>query len=351
MSTPPPTFGRMALCSLAVLATWAAGSAQAASTAAHALTISGVAGHPGGGIFDCATSGPSAQTLKYFGSASVGVPTEGYSYCGLKGGVQDTTSSTGPSVAHQDVTNAFSNGTHTHTSDAVADFGVLKTSSRGSYGGNAIGGSAYHAGEAAAYSFETLPTPTNAVFVSFGIAVHGTATASTNSQVITILDYQVNSGPIYSMFSANLRGGGSASVRAIGSDLPGFATSLSSIAGSGMAYSFLEQVNGAPTFDLTLAMLTSAFPTHSGGTADIDFSNTARLASLTFYDASRNAIDFGTIVGASGRLYDADGVHLAGVPAVPEPATGAMLLGGLGLAGLLGRRRNSRRRPSDSNPG
>jgi len=320
----------------------AACNVQAASTGAHALTISGIAGHPGGALFDCATSGPSAQTQKYFGSASVGVPLEGYAYCGLKGGTEDTASSTGPSVAHQEVTNTFGGGVHTHTSDAVADFGVLKTSSGGSYGGTAIGGNAYHSGEAAAYSFETLPTPANARFFSFGMAVDGKAYATTNSQVLANLTYQIDSGPIYSMFSLSLRGNGGATVRALGSDLPGFVVTPTSIVGSGMAYSFMEQVGTAPTFDLTLAMLSSAFPTQSNGSASVDFSNTAKLASLSFYDASGKAIDFGTIVGASGRLYDASGVHLAGgISPVPEPATGAMMLGGLGLAGLFARRRRA----------
>jgi len=323
------------------LAAMATSTAHAASTGAHAATISGTAGHPGGGVFDCATSGPSAQTQKYFGSASVGVPLEGYSYCGLKGGVQDTASSVGATAAHQVVSNTFGGGVHTQTADAVADFSVLKTSGSGSYAGSAIGGSSYHAGEAAAYSFETLPTPTNAKFFSFGMAVDGNAYASTNSQVIANLIYQINSGPIYSMFSLSLRGNGGTFIRALGSDLPGFSATSTSIVGSGMAYSFIEQLGSSPTFDLTLGMLSAVYPTHSGGSASLDFSNTAKLASLSFYDANGANINFGTIVGASGRLYDAEGVHLAGaVTPVPEPTTGVMMIGGLGIAGLFARRRS-----------
>ena len=93
-----------------------------------------------------------------------------------------------------------------------------------------------------------------------------------------------------------------------------------------------------PTFDLTLALLAASYPSY-GGTADVDFSETARLSSLGFFDAAGNPIAFGTLTGASGRLYDANGVHTAAVGGVPEPTTWALLVGGFALVGAMTRRR------------
>lgn len=319
--------------------------AHAASTTAHAMIVSGVAGHPGGGAFDCATSGPQAMTQKYFGSAGVGLPTEGYAYCGLAGGIDDSTSPTGPSTAHQAVTNSFSNGTHIQTADAVADFGVLKVSSTGSYTGDAIGGFAYHDGEAAAYSTDTLPTPTGAKFVQFGITVDGSASTATTSQVLAQLAYQIDSNPIFTIFSANILGS-SASARGLNQDgsafvdLAGFTTGPGSLVGTDTVYTFRTEIDGS-TFDMTLAMLAASYPSPFGGVANGDFSDTARISSLAFFDAGGAAFDFGSIMGASGRMYDADGVHTVVIPGgVPEPASWTMLLAGFGAIGgaMRGRR-------------
>ena len=81
-----------------------------------------------------------------------------------------------------------------------------------------------------------------------------------------------------------------------------------------------------------------------GGTANNDFSETARLSSLSFFDAAGNALAFDTITGASGRLYDAAGVHTAPVGGVPEPATWAMLLIGFGGVGAAARCRRAQLR-------
>ena len=116
----------------------------------------------------------------------------------------------------------------------------------------------------------------------------------------------------------------------------------------------LNDISATPTFDLTLAMLSASYPSPFGGVANVDFSETARLSSLSFFDAGGAPIDFGTITGASGRLYDAEGVHMAGgggggggggpVPAMPEPAAWAIMLSGVALIAAALRRR--RRQPS-----
>ncbi len=320
------------------------GAAQAQSTSAHAMIVSGVAGHPGGGVFDCSTSGPQAGVSARF-NTGIGLPTEGYSYCGLAGGIKDTGSAAGISTAHQDLTNSFSNGTHLQTADATADFGILKVASTGSYGGDAIGGFAFHAGEGAAVSTDTLPTPGK--FVQLGFTIDGSANIAGNSQSLTIFNYQVNSGPIYSIFVSNVIGYGTTTVRGFdGSsfvDLAGFTVTATSITGGDTVYTFLTELPDAPTFDLTLGLYTASYPTPFGGVANGLFSDTVRLSSFQAYDAARNPINFGTLVGASGRLYDANGVHTAvvGGGTVPEPASWALLIGGFGVVGGELRRRRA----------
>jgi hypothetical protein len=282
------------------------------------------------------------MSQKYFGSASVGLPTEGYAYCGLSGSIDDNSNPGGISSAHQALTNSFSNGVHNQTADAVADFGVLKTSSKGSYTGDAIGGFAYHDGEAAAYSTDTLPTPTNAKFVQFGITVDGSASVATTSQILSLLAYQINSGPIFTIFAANLVGT-SASVRGLNGtsfeDLAGFTVAPGSVSGTDTVFSFMTEITSGATFDLTLAMLAASYPSPFGGIANVDFSETARLSSLHFFDAAGAALDFGSITGESGRLYDADGVHTVIPGGVPEPASWAMMLAGFGAVGGMMRTR------------
>lgn len=321
--------------------------ARPASTTAHALVVSGLAGHTGGPEFACASSGPQPLEGQYFGSASVGLPTEGYAYCGLAGGFQ-ANSGGGISAASEAVTASFGGGTHSQTATATADYGVLKASSSGSNSTTSTGGFVYHAGDAAAYSADTLPVPTGAAFVQLGLGIDGSASITGNSQTLTILDYRINSGPIYEAFIGNLVGTTSSVIGLNGTfsgyaPVAGFTVVPGSLFGSGTVTSFRTAITGA-TFDLTLALLASSFPaianaTNPLNTADNSFADTSRLTSLSFFDAAGNPIAFGTLTGASGRLYDADGVHTAAVGGVPEPASWALLVIGFGLVGALSRRR------------
>ena len=310
--------------------------ASATGTSAHAMVVSGNAGHFGGGVFDCATSGPQPGVLARFGSG-VGLPTEGYSYCGLTGGIKDSGNPNGQSTASQSVTNTFGLGVHNQTADATADFGVLKVSSNGSYTGNAVGAFAYHAGEAAAVSTDTLPTPLGGKFLQFGVTIDGSASIAGSSQILTFLNYQINNGPIFTFFVGDLADG-TAVARDIFGNVAGFTVTTTSISGSGTVFSLLSDLPVGPTFDLTLGLYAASYPGPFVGVANNDFHNTARLSSLSFYDASRNPIAFGSIVGASGRIYDADGVHTAPVGGVPEPASWAMLLIGFAAVGISARR-------------
>jgi len=326
----------LALTGAAICVAALSGAARA-QTSAHAMVVSGQAGHAGGGAFDCATSGPQPDMLARFGTGN-GLPTEGYAYCGLAGGIVDNSSATGVSAAHVDLGpsgNPFNKGVHLQTSDATADFGVLKASSSGSYTGEPGGGFEYAQGEDAAVSRDTLPTPTGASSIQFGFTIDGSASVAKTSQVLTLFNYQINSGPIFTIFSANLLGD-TASVRGLdGSafvDLAGFTVAVGSISGSDTVYTFRTEAPSGPTFDLTLGLYAGSYPAPLGGIANADFSETVRLSSIETFDASGNAFDFGSITGASGRIYDATGVHAAPVISVPESSTWAMML--LGFAGL-----------------
>jgi hypothetical protein len=326
----------LALISTAVCVPALSGTAAGAQTSAHAMVVSGQAGHAGGGAFDCATSGPQPDMLARFGTGN-GLPTEGYAYCGLAGGIVDNSSATGVSAAHVDLGpsgNSFNKGVHKQTSDATADIGVLKASSSGSYTGEPGGGFEYAQGEGAAVSTDTLPTPTGASSIQFGFTIDGSGSVARTSQVITLFNYQINSGPIFTIFSANLLGD-TASVRGLDGgafvDLAGFTVGVGSVSGSDTVYTFRTEAPSGPTFDLTLGLYAGSYPSPLGGIANADFSETVRLSSIETFDASGHAFDFGSITGASGRIYDATGVHTA-VVGTPEPSTWAMML--LGFAGL-----------------
>ena len=68
--------GTIAICIAALSCT-----AARAGTSAHAMVVSGQAGHAGGGAFDCATSGPQPGVLARFGTSN-SLPTEGYPIVG-----------------------------------------------------------------------------------------------------------------------------------------------------------------------------------------------------------------------------------------------------------------------------
>ena len=201
-----------ALASAAVYVAALSGTAARANNSAHAMAVSGLAGHA---VLACATSGPQPGVLAKFNTGN-GLPTEGYAYCGLAGGIDDNSSATGVSAAHVDLVysgNSFNKGLHKQTSDATADFGVLKASSSGSYTGDPGGGFLFAQGEGGAVSTDTLPTP-GASYMELGLTIHGSASVAKTSQVIILFNYQINSGQTFTIFHADLTGD-TASVRGL----------------------------------------------------------------------------------------------------------------------------------------
>ncbi len=72
------------------------------------------------------------------------------------------------------------------------------------------------------------------------------------------------------------------------------------------------------------------------GSADVRFLSTAKLSGFYLYDGLGQMVDR-QFMGESGTIYDRFGAHLA--PAVPEPASWALLIIGFGATGGAMRRR------------
>ena len=314
-------------------------AAQAASTSAHAMVVSGQA-HGGVGAFGCATSGPQAMEGHWFGSASVDLPTEGYASCNLSGGIQNTSNPGGPSFAAQDVSHAFNGGVNTLSAAAKAGFDKLGVKTTGSFTGE-TNSFAFHDGEAAAYSTDTLLLPgSGAGTIQFGFSIDGSTMSVGNGETFIYLNYELGTGPIFTAFNAKTSYGTSHVTNpTTGSPVAGFTTTGASLGGSGIAYSFAHPITLGASFDLSLGLFAASYPGAFTGVANNDFFSTARISSIALLDAAGHPIDF-SIKGASGTVYDATGAHLPTAVGVPEPGTWAMMLLGFGGLGAVLRRRH-----------
>ena len=94
-------------------------------------------------------------------------------------------------------------------------------------------------------STDTLPTPTGASFIQLGFTIDGSASVARTSQVLALFNYQINSGPIFTIFAANLLGDTS-SVRGLNGgafvDLPGFTVGVGSVSGSDTVFTFRAEL-------------------------------------------------------------------------------------------------------------
>lgn len=315
--------------------------ASAAGVATHAMIVSGQVMATGGGVFACRTSGPQAREKSVFGTG-IGLPTEGYAFCSLSGGIDDQAGATG-AVSTQAVTHAFNGGVHDATADARAGFTGLGVSATGSFTGS-TNNAAYHAAEAAAYSSDSFLLPGSGIgSIQLGFTIDGSASSVGNSQTITYFNYQIGTGPSYTAFAAGTDRGTAQVIfpTAPGVSIPGFVTSGATLSGSAVAQSFLTPVTLGGMFDLNLGLYAASYPGSLNGVADNNFFSTARLTRIDLFDATGQAVRF-SVKGASGTIYDNDGAHAAPVVGgVPEPTSWAMMLAGFGVVGAATRRRRS----------
>jgi hypothetical protein len=308
-------------------------TAAEAATTSHAMTVAGLA-QGGIGVFGCATSGPQAAIRGFF-SQGVGLPTEGYGVCNLKGDIADN-SAPGATSAASSVSASFNNGVANVAATAVADYDHIGTEAQGDFTGYTNAAS-YHASEAAAFVYDTLNfAGTGYGTVTLGFTIDGALSAVGNSEAFTQLAYQLGDGPIYSAFGARA-GYGTNFVTGLG-DISGFIGTGASVSGSAFVTTFDLPIVFGQTYDWTTGLYSAAYPGSFIGTAASSFLNTAKLTSIVVKDAAGQTIDT-SILSGSGTLYDENGAHVEAAAAVPEPATWAMMIVGFGTIGASMRRR------------
>lgn len=307
--------------------------ASAAGVSSHAMTVSGEAHNAAGG-FSCATSRPQAKEAAFF-NQGIGLPTEGYAFCGLAGGIDNHASSTA-ALSSEATTLALNGGTSTVSAASIASFTKLGVKSDGAFTG-VTDSLSYTTAEASAYSSDVIPLPGfGAGSIQLGFSIDGNANSVGNSQTFVLLNYELAGGPSIGAFHAfTSYGTADVTFPAAGGMVPGFTTSGASLTGSTVAPTFLTPVTLGTGIELDLGLYASSYPGAAVGIANNDFSETARLTSILLLDASNNPITF-SVTGASGTIYDNNGAHAPS--AVPEPASWSLMIVGFALIGGSGRR-------------
>ena len=311
-------------------------AAQAYGTATHAMVVSGEAHNAAGG-FSCATSGPQARESGFF-NTGIGLPTEGYAYCGLAGGISDQSNLTAASLSSQATSSSFNGGVSTLSADARAGFGSLGVKSTGSFTGS-TDAFAYHASEAAAYFSDAIPLPGSGIgTIQLNFTVDGSSFSVGNSQSFNQLNYQINGGPSFNMFSANTSFGTSRVRDLFHEPTPGFTQSGATLSGSAVVSTFNTSVTLGTNLNLLIGLYAASYPGPFTGVANNDFWSTAKLTGILLLDGFGNPITF-SVTGASGTIYDNAGAHAPVVGGVAEPASWTMLIAGFGMIGGAMRRR------------
>jgi PEP-CTERM motif len=337
MDIPKTLTGAAFALTLAILAA----PVMAAETSANTLTVAGHVHSVGGA--DCGTSGPPGRLSTFF-NTGVNVPLGGHGGCQLAGAISEVSHAAGPSFSSQDVTSAFIDGTAILSASARADYGSLGVKAVGTYSG-ATSAFIYHAADASAYFTDSLTlSGTGTGFIKFGFGIDGSSMTVGPSQVLTFLNYQFDKRPLagvgISAFvsSVDLRNITSArSPTAVGGVIPGFNVSPGSVNGSGEVFTFLTAVDFGTAYNLAVGLYTASYPGTFGGVANSDFFSTAKLNSISVFDAAGNPVDF-RITSGSGTLYDQFGAHPLAA-GVPEPASWALMIAGFAIVGVSARRR------------
>lgn len=323
-------------------------AALVAASAAHGASLNTYAGGVGGitnGSIDagCYTSGTPDEIQPFFSGGSF--PAGGIAACGLTGGLNQNTGATGTVTSTMTVAPVklgiptSSAALYSGQADAIARYGALGVSAKGSYqGGVANGGPGTYDNTVAAAKFTDTLTATSAQvtagsagFIRYAFELHGTASAlgtpapyyfgSTYVELLYEQSYQ----PVQYGWNVSLTRGSTGTIQNT-TPPAGWITTPSYLSGSSTFYSFDLPIIWGQPWDLTVGLIATA-----DGDVDADFLGTARVTGVQLFDSRHQAVSDFQLLSASGTDYLAP---------VPEASTAWLLLAGLGV--VLTRRRPSR---------
>ncbi|PZP32013.1 MAG: hypothetical protein DI603_11170 [Roseateles depolymerans] len=317
---------------------------------ARAATLDAYAGGVGGltnGSIEagCYTSGTPAELLPFFQGGAF--PAGGIAACGLTGGLNHATGSSGSVTSTLSVAPvklgipASTAGYYTGQADAIARYGSLGVSAQGSFLQGLPNGSpgAYASTVAAARFTDTLTATSAAVatgsagFVRYAFELHGTASAlgaqapyyfgSTYVQLL----YEQSVQPVQYGWNLSLTRGSTGRIQNT-TPPPGWTTSTGYLSGASTFYSFDLPMVWGQSWDLTVGLIASAY-----GEVSADFLGTARLTGVQLFNSQHQEVTNFQLLSASGTDYLAP---------VPEAGTAWLLLAGLAGLAAWGRRRDAK---------
>ncbi|MDR7272474.1 hypothetical protein J2X20_005157 [Pelomonas saccharophila] len=319
--------------------------AQAAQLQAYAGAVGGIASGTGG-VFACATSGPTIGNGWF---AGVALPTEGFAACNLGGSIDDRTATTGPLSALASVNAPVGGGSFVGQASAKAGYGRLGVAASGTMTGESTPFTYRQtAGFARFQDTLTLSNPGIATgtagSLDFAFLIDGLLKSLPNApytqQGDIALGIRTGSGvgnaargPWFS-FMGTVVNDGIPYVRGGGTGMPGaFVLAPGSMQGSANVLSTANfEFRWGEPLEIEVALLTSVSPCCWGSSIDSSFISSAVLTGISARAGGIPVTEF-SVLSASGTAYGPGGL----LP-VPEPASVMLWAAGLVLLGLRHRR-------------
>jgi hypothetical protein len=301
--------------------------------------------------FQCATFGAPAASGDFFSGAGVGrgvaIPTDGLGTCGVAGGFNAKSATSGPLTDSASLSTTFNAGANSFTgsSSASAQYGKIGAKAQGTFTG--LQNSFIVDGAQGDALFReplkiTSPTVANGtlgqIVYTFTVDGHMSAVGPGTSVIDVV--YEQNSGPNFILMRATVdpRDNAPFITSPTNTGLSGFTPSASpgnqSISGSGAFDTFPLSFVWGTEFEIALGIRAMVLP--AIGSNEVDFSTAALLTGIDVY-ANGQLVENFSIESGSGTRYDTNGVHFDPPVAVPEPGTLACF--GAGLIGLTCLRR------------
>ena len=294
---------------------------------AFAGVVGGVAttGVPG----PCSTYGaPEPEASFFISSLDLFVPEGGIAYCGYAGDTSDTTAATGPVSATQTLTppvllgNPGYAGTYTGSAQASADFKILKAGASGTVTTPGEGSPVALDNSSGAAIFDDMLTVTsNRVsspspgYVRYTFEFDGTLStpgmqvAFMPGSATAMIRFEHDNGPNYLLVAVNVSVGMTGTFTALDGSGGNIVTGTGTVTASGTFTSKLTDSLGQITDQaITVGQpfrFKAGLMATMDGTGNADFTSTARLVKLQFFDQNHAPITDATVSSASGTFYDA----------------------------------------------